>query len=190
MEIGMVPAVQAAAAMGGAIEPRERPLDVIGAWLSDTFSLGAPPAPLGQTQPSAPIVPPVGIGEEGEPIDLMTSGSVAVEAVAMVEQPAPAVVEAAPEVAAVAAAPVEPKRSGWVVQIGAAPSETGAQSLLSDAAGTVARFGTFEPYVERLEKNGQIFFRARFAGFGDREAATAMCNELKKAKMSCLAMQS
>ena len=172
--------------MSGATESDDRPLDVIGAWLSDTFSLGAPPAPLGQTQPSPPIVPPVGIGEEGEPIDLMTSGSVAVEAVSMVEQPAPAVVE----VAAVAAAPVEPKRSGWVVQIGAAPSETGAQSLLSDAAGTVAKFGTYEPYVERLEKNGQIFFRARFAGFGDREAATAMCNELKKARMSCLAMQS
>jgi D-alanyl-D-alanine carboxypeptidase len=188
LEIGLVPAVEAAAVMSGVIEPQERPLDVIGAWLSDTFTLGAPPAPLGETQPSAPIVPPVGMDEAGEPIDLMTSGSVEVEAVAMVEQPAPAEVE----VAAVAAEPalVEPKRSGWVVQIGAAPSETGAQSLLSDAAGTVAKFGNYEPYVERLEKNGQIFFRARFAGFGDREAATAMCNELKKAKMSCLAMQS
>ena len=31
---------------------------------------------------------------------------------------------------------------------------------------------------------------ARFAGFGDRDAATEMCNQLKKAKMSCLAMQS
>jgi D-alanyl-D-alanine carboxypeptidase len=187
MDIGLQPAVQAAAAMSGAIEPRERPLDVIGAWLSNTFSLGAAPAPLGETLPSAPIVPPVGIGDGGEPIDLMTSGSVAVEAVAMVEQTAPVAVE----VAAVATTSVvEPKREGWIVQIGAAPSETGAHSLLSDAAGTVSKFGSFEPYVERFDKNGQIFYRARFAGFGDREAATAMCNELKKAKMSCLAMQS
>ena len=53
-----------------------------------------------------------------------------------------------------------------------------------------AELGSFEPYVERFEKNGQTFYRARFAGFGDRDAATAMCNELKKAKLSCLAMQS
>jgi D-alanyl-D-alanine carboxypeptidase len=53
-----------------------------------------------------------------------------------------------------------------------------------------SQLGRFEPYVERFEKNGQVFFRARFAGFGGRNDATAMCNELKKAKMSCLAMQS
>jgi D-alanyl-D-alanine carboxypeptidase len=35
-----------------------------------------------------------------------------------------------------------------------------------------------------------VFFRARFTGFNDRDAANAMCNELKKIKMSCLAMQS
>ena len=37
--------------------------------------MGAPPAPLGITRASAPIVPPVGIGQDGEPVDLMTSGS-------------------------------------------------------------------------------------------------------------------
>ena len=43
---------------------------------------------------------------------------------------------------------------------------------------------------EFFEKNGQVFYRARFAGFSGRDDATAMCNELKKANMSCLAMQS
>jgi D-alanyl-D-alanine carboxypeptidase len=159
----------------------DRPLDVIGAWLSDTFSLGAEPAPLGQTRPSAPLLPPVGIGGSGEPVDPMTSSSVAVQAVAVAEQPAPEPV--VPEI-------VAPIAEGWVVQIGAAPSESGASSLLNEAASSFSTLGSFQPYIERIEKNGQVFFRARFGGFGDRDAAAAMCNELKKIKMSCLAMQS
>jgi D-alanyl-D-alanine carboxypeptidase len=98
----------------------------------------------------------------------------------MAEQPAP---EPVPEI-------VAPPAEGWIVQIGAAPSENGANSLLRDAASSINKLSGFTPYVERFEKNGQVFFRARFAGFGDREAAKAMCNELKKVKMSCLAMQS
>jgi D-alanyl-D-alanine carboxypeptidase len=85
---------------------------------------------------------------------------------------------------------VAPIVKGWVVQIGAAPSENGANSLLKEAASSISTLGSFQPYVERIEKNGQVFFRARFGGFGGRDAAAAMCNELKKIKMSCLAMQS
>lgn len=187
MDLGLEPAVQAANAVGSAtaVMPEDRPLDVIGAWLSETFSLGAAPAPLGQTAPSAPLLPPVGIGDEGQAVDLMTSGSIATvkpEIAVLQEQPAP-----------LAAAPVEaalPVSDGWVVQIGAAPSENGAANLLRTAAGSISGLSAFEPYVERFEKNGQVFYRARFAGFGNRDAATAMCNELKKIKLSCLAMQS
>jgi D-alanyl-D-alanine carboxypeptidase len=161
----------------------EGSVDVIGAWLSDTFSLGAEPAPLGQTRPSAPLVPPVGIGDQGEAIDLMTSGSVG-------EQPEPVVVQQAPAPIAVADAIVEAQPKGWVVQVGAAPTEQGANSLLRSASDSVTNLSSFQPYVERFVKNGQVFFRARFAGFGGRDDATAMCNVLKKAKMSCLAMQS
>jgi D-alanyl-D-alanine carboxypeptidase len=181
-DLGLAPvAVQAAAVMSGAEPaPSQRPLDVIGAWLSETFSLGAEPAPLGQTRPSAPLLPPVGIGDAGEPVDPTTSGSVETVAVAALEQPVPQ------PVAAESAAPVD----GWVVQIGAAPSENGANSLLSEAASSIGALSGFKPYVERIEKNGQVFFRARFTGFSDRKAANAMCGELKKIKMSCLAMQS
>ena len=195
-DIGFEPAVQAANLLGGSTStqpmPQDRPLDVIGAWLSETFSLGAAPAPLGQTAPSAPLLPPVGIGEAGEPIDLMTSGGTAgVQPTAIQNQPAPAPLE----VAAVAAPAIQPTAApsapmGWVVQIGAAPTEGGANSLLSDATGSISGLGSFQPYVERFEKNGQVFYRARFTGFGGRDDATAMCNQLKKAKMSCLAMQS
>jgi len=130
--------------------------------LSETYNLGAPPSALGQTAPSIPLLPPGNVdGGAGQPVDLMHSGSVA------------------------AAAPI----SGWVVQIGAGPSEASARSMLSDAAGKVGGLGDFRSYVERFEKNGQIFYRARFVGFGDRDAATRMCNRLKEQDMACLAMQ-
>lgn len=184
LDIGVQPAVQAANMIGAstAIAPEDRPLDVIGAWLSENFSLGAPPAALGQTQPSAPLLPPVGIGEKGQVVDPMTSGSVGQQPAPVAEQPQPQPLDVAEAQA--------PAASGWIVQIGAAPTEQGASSLIEDARGSISGLGTLQPYVERFEKNGQIFYRARFAGFGDRDAAKAMCDELKKAKMSCLAVQS
>ncbi|MHB1102573.1 MAG: serine hydrolase [Devosia sp.] len=188
-DIGFEPAVQAANLLGGSTstqpQPQDRPLDVIGAWLSDTFSLGAAPAPLGQTAPSAPLLPPVGIGENGQPVDLMTSGSISAQPQPVEAQPVPE-----PLAVATAAPAAQTTASGWIVQIGAAPTEGGANSLLSDATGSISSLGALQPYVERFEKNGQIFYRARFTGFGGRDDATAMCNQLKKAKMSCLAMQS
>ena len=185
IEARPVPVRATAAISSVAPTERDRPLDVIGAWLSDTFQLGAAPAPLGQTTPSAPLLPPVGIGEAGEPIDLMTSGSVAqqpVQVASIDAQPMPA-----PIAEPVAAAPAG---GTWIVQIGAAPTEAGANSLLGDAAARLSALGSMKSYIERFEKSGQVFYRARFAGFAGRDDATAMCNELKKAKMSCLAMQS
>ena len=73
---------------------------------------------------------------------------------------------------------------------GARPPEDGANSLLSSASGKIASLESFQPFVQRFEKDGQVFFRARFAGFGDQSDANAMCKELKKVKLSCLAMQS
>jgi D-alanyl-D-alanine carboxypeptidase len=179
-----VPTQATAAISSVAPTPRDRPLDVIGAWISDTLQLGAEPAPLGQTTPSAPLLPPVGIGDAGEPIDLMTSGAIGegdvTEVAAVTEQPMPAPIAAAPAVPA----------DAWIVQIGAAPTEAGASSLLSDAASGVSALGGMKSYVEKFEKNGQVFYRARFAGFAGRDDAKAMCSELKKVKMSCLAMQS
>jgi D-alanyl-D-alanine carboxypeptidase len=78
---------------------------------------------------------------------------------------------------------------GWIVQIGAGPSEDSARTMLSNAAGKVGGLGDFRSYVERFEKNGQTFYRARFVGFGDRDDATAMCNRLMDQEMACLAMQ-
>jgi D-alanyl-D-alanine carboxypeptidase len=144
---------------------------VVGAF-TDAY-LGAPPQPLGITRASAPIVPPVGIGEDGEPVDLMTSGSIQQVAEVPVQQAMPTTLP-----------------SGWIVQIGAAPSETGANTLLSDATGKIGSLTGFEAFVQRFEKDGQTFYRARFGGFSGKDAANDMCKQLKQVKMSCLAMQS
>ncbi|MBJ3784290.1 serine hydrolase [Devosia sediminis] len=167
-DLGLSPAVHAATVLAAPsqAEPIYPNEDVIGAWLSETYNLGAPPAALGQTAPSSPLLPPGSVDNNaapaaGQPVDLMHSGSVA------------------------DAAPV----SGWIVQIGAGPSETSARAMLSDAASKVGSLGDFRSYVEPFEKNGQTFYRARFVGFGDRDAATTMCNHLKDQDMSCLAMQ-
>jgi len=160
------PAVQAAAVLAAptqAPQPAYPSQDVIGAWLSETYNLGAPPAALGQTPASAPLLPPGSVqANDNQPIDLMTSGSVA---------------QATPDV------------GGWIVQIGAGPSEDSARAMLSDAARKVNGLGDFRSYVERFEKNGQTFYRARFVGFGNRDDATTMCNRLKDQSLACLAMQ-
>ncbi|WDR03411.1 SPOR domain-containing protein [Devosia algicola] len=165
-DLGLQPAVQAAnilAAPSQAPQPAYPSQDVIGAWLSDTYKLGAPPTALGQTAPSAPLLPPVGVNND-QPVDLMTSGSIA-----EIDTPTP---------------------GGWVVQIGAAPSEASARSMLSDATGKLASLKDARSYVERFEKSGKIFFRARFTGFGGRDDAINVCSQLKQQKLSCLAMQS
>ncbi|MDP2781214.1 serine hydrolase [Devosia sp.] len=160
-------AVNTLAEPSQAPQPAYPSQDVIGAWLSDTYKLGAPPAALGQTTPSAPLgmQPPAPIEQANQPIDLLTSGSV--------------------QTAAAEAPP-----GGWVVQIGAGPSEDSARAMLADAAGKAGNLGDFRSYVERFEKNGSVFYRARFIGFGGRDDATAMCNQLKQQNLACLAMQS
>src|SRR5690606_30890314 len=109
------------------------------------------------------LVPPAPIGStQAATIDLLTSGSV----------PQPA------------------SNDAWVVQIGASASETGAQSLLKDAVAKINNPSDFRSFVETTGKNGQVFYRARFAGFGDRDQARTICEKLKQKNMSCLAMQS
>jgi D-alanyl-D-alanine carboxypeptidase len=183
VDLGMQPALSAATTLADPVTPET---DVIGAWRSDNYKLGAPPAPLGATRPSAPLVPPVGIGDGGEAVDPMTSGGIRATAPAAgADQPEPPRIEVAE-----ARTETQPLPAGWVVQVGAAPTETGATSLLSDATSRIGGLTGFRPFVERFEKNGQTFFRARFGGFEGRDDATGMCNQLKKAKMSCLAMRS
>jgi D-alanyl-D-alanine carboxypeptidase len=186
MNIGIQPALAAANQLGEetaiAPVPAYPPDDIIGAWISETLNLGAAPAELGQTRASAPLVPPVGIGDAGEPIDLMTAGSLPPADIAVASAPATVVAQPVPV--------LPPPAGAWVVQVGAAASEQDAAALLIDAATAVSSLAVFQPFIERLEKDGQLVYRARFAGFGGRDDAATICSQLKQANKSCLAMQS
>lgn len=179
-------AVDAAANLAHAKDELRRKLPAVVNAYANTGRGGAP-APLGQTQRSAPLIPPVGIDDAGQPIDLLTSGSVSGDV--QVAEVSPAAVET-PK-----AAPIEqpmPSKlpEGWIVQLGAAPTEDGANGLIENANGKVRSLAKFDGFVQRFDKNGQTYFRARFGGFSGQTAANDMCKQLKQAKMSCLAMQS
>ena len=196
LDLGMPPALQAVEAAAPSTVPakRKKLTDVVGAF-TDNYSMGAPPAQLGRTRGSAPLIPPVGIGGDGQPVDLMTSGSISTEAAVIPvtdAAPQPLGMEQATQVAEVQPEQQMPAPlpQGWIVQIGASPTEDGANGLIGDASGKVHSLGKFKGFVERFEKGGQTFFRAHFGDFAGQSAANDMCKQLKQAKMSCLAMQS
>ena len=172
---------------------RKKPAEVLGTFTSSY--MGAAPAELGQTRPSAPLIPPVGIGDEGQPVDLMTSGSISSEAsVASKSDAAPTSLGLEAEETQVAEITpnqaMPPALGGWIVQLGAAPTETGANGILSAASSKVGSLKKLKGFVQRFDKDGQTYFRARFGGFAGQGAANDMCKQLKQAKLSCLAMQS
>ncbi len=116
-------------------------------------TLGAPPAALGQTRPSAPL-------------DFM--------------EPAEA------EEAMTAIASAEGTVGSWLIQIGAAPSETNANELLGDAVEQVEGLAGRRQIVERFESRGATYFRARLGGFATRDEATGACADLEQSGFPCL----
>ncbi|WP_210162553.1 D-alanyl-D-alanine carboxypeptidase [Cucumibacter marinus] len=84
-------------------------------------------------------------------------------------------------------APMLPDGS-WAVQVGAAPSEDGANRLLTDVSSKYGALRDYRPYVEITSRDGQTFFRARYVGFAGRDEASAVCRALKERDINCLAM--
>lgn len=119
-----------------------------------------PPTAIG-----GPLLPPAAIGQPAGTIDLMTSGAIG---------------------NAGSNAPVQ----NWIVQIGATHNEGDARNLIGDATRKIGILANYRPFVEPTQKNGQVFYRARFAGFANQTQAAAMCDVMKKQQMSCLAVKS
>jgi D-alanyl-D-alanine carboxypeptidase len=75
---------------------------------------------------------------------------------------------------------------GWVVQIGATDSVDQAQTLLAKAQHTVLGVtASAEPFTEPVQSGKATLYRARFAGFGDRQTAQLACAALKRQDMAC-----
>jgi D-alanyl-D-alanine carboxypeptidase len=93
------------------------------------------------------------------------------------------------------AAPVDPiitasnDPKGWVIQIAAADSKSGAHKLLSDAKFKAGKaLSSAEPFTQEVEKGAAKLYRARFSGFETKTAARNACAALKKQKISCFAL--
>ena len=78
--------------------------------------------------------------------------------------------------------------SGWVIQVASMPSESGARAYLAKAAGSAPSvLASASAFTVTFEKDGILYHRARFGGFGSKSQAWNACAALKKKKMACYA---
>jgi D-alanyl-D-alanine carboxypeptidase len=80
--------------------------------------------------------------------------------------------------------------TGWVIQIGASPTQEAAERLLSDAQSkTGGIMADAKPFTMVTHRNGEQLHRARFAGFSGKSQAWSACKALKKKGYGCWATQ-
>ena len=79
--------------------------------------------------------------------------------------------------------------SGWRIQLAATPSQSAAEDLLDKAlAKGSSVLAHAAPYTEPVKAGGTTLYRARFAGFADKDSARAACDYLTRQKFNCLAI--
>ncbi|TIV23873.1 MAG: D-alanyl-D-alanine carboxypeptidase, partial [Mesorhizobium sp.] len=80
--------------------------------------------------------------------------------------------------------------SGWVVQVASSPTKSGAQSLLDQTAKQAPKvLADASGFTVAFDKDGVTYYRARFGGFGSKNAAWKACDALKRKKISCYAVE-
>jgi D-alanyl-D-alanine carboxypeptidase len=85
-------------------------------------------------------------------------------------------------VAAAQAVPPSVKAAAYVVQIGALPSREAALKILKDTQAAHADIlSGFEPVAAPYKS----VVRARYSGFSDRQAASGICEQLRKKRVTC-----
>ena len=88
------------------------------------------------------------------------------------------------------AAQSAPTRTGWIVQIGAFDIERDAQRQLESARAKVGHMlDSADPFTEVVAKGDKTFYRARFAGFQQKDAAEAVCKQLKLRDIVCMTIK-
>src|SRR5262249_45296332 len=73
-----------------------------------------------------------------------------------------------------------PKRTGWIIQVGAFTSEAKAKQLLADLQSKASDLlaGT-NPFTDTNQINDVTYYRARFGGL-DKDRADSACKTLKR----------
>ena len=146
-------------------------------------AVGAPDTEVAAAEPEPVAIPAARKAAQTAPEALAFAPPAPVKrpkALAAVEQ------EAAP-VDPITTASNDPK--GWVIQIAAADSKSGAHKLLSDAKFKAGKaLASAEPFTQEVSKGSAKLYRARFSGFETKTAAWNACAALKKRKISCFAL--
>lgn len=79
---------------------------------------------------------------------------------------------------------------GWVIQVASLPTHDEALSVIArtkSKAGPV--LAKAQGFASTFEKDGTLYYRARFAGFSGKDAAWKACAALKRQKIGCYASQ-
>lgn len=87
--------------------------------------------------------------------------------------------------------PALPVRGGgkWQIQIAAAVSAEAAMGLLADAKAKIGEpLANRNAYAERVSRNGNTFYRARFGGFDSKVDARRACEKLVENRYDCVLM--
>jgi D-alanyl-D-alanine carboxypeptidase len=80
--------------------------------------------------------------------------------------------------------------AGWHIQIGAVPTMEGAQELIEQAQSSMGPvLASRQPLTQEVARDGITLYRARFAGFDDKDEARDTCDKLKTKSFSCLAVR-
>jgi D-alanyl-D-alanine carboxypeptidase len=139
----------------------------------------------------APLAPHHGKGQGI--LGTLPANSMASADPARTAAPAPvaAPVQAAAPAPKHADAPKPSIRPGsWIIQVGALESEAEAKIRLNEARDHArAILGKAEPFTETVAKGDKQLYRARFAGFVDKDKAEAACKTLKRSDVPCMAMK-
>jgi D-alanyl-D-alanine carboxypeptidase len=102
----------------------------------------------------------------------------------------PVVAAPAPEPRHDIAAHNAPTHAGWIVQIGAFDVEREAQQKLSSAQAKIGHvLDRADPFTEPVMKGDKTLYRARFAGFPQKDEADAVCKQLKRNDIDCMTIK-
>ncbi|MEZ5785123.1 MAG: D-alanyl-D-alanine carboxypeptidase [Xanthobacteraceae bacterium] len=103
--------------------------------------------------------------------------------------PASAVEAVAPIPGAQDSEAASPKRTGWMIQVGAFATERDAKNRLRSARSKARHLlGDADPFTETVVKDEKTFYRARFADLDKREAIAA-CRYLKRKDYACMTLK-
>ena len=128
---------------------------------------------------------PAPVTQDAAPQDSASQDSASqdTQAVAAYAEPTPAV----PAVDPVKTSSVP---SGWVVQVASSPTQSGAQALLDKTTKQAPKvLADASGFTVAFDKDGVTYYRARFGGFGSKDAAWKACGALKRKKIECYAVQ-